>query len=121
MVWVRPRFFVALFAAGFTFAALAYAAPRKANDTDERAFEHARAGDAQGAANLYTAEIAQDPGNFIFYLRRGLTYINMKDFEHGLADLNDAIRLNPNKLTDAELGQRVWDTAQPETHLWHLD
>ena len=52
----------------------------------------------------------------MLYMRRGLTLRQMNRPEEALADLTKALRLSPPVMTADELGDRVQNSALPETH-----
>lgn len=76
----------------------------------------------RGAGTIadYSAEIAEDPENYMHYYRRGTQFQNQRQYEKALADLNTAVRLSPVPLTVDALGARASDTTHAPTRTLRL-
>ena len=70
---------------------------------------------------IYSKQIALHPKNYVLYLRRAVALNVMRDYDGALADLTQAAKLSPNRLTAEKLGDKRWDSSVPETHAWMLD
>ena len=66
--------------------------------------------------DAFSAAIDANPGDYMTYYRRGTQLQKQRRYEEALADLNAAIKLSPTPLSLEELGERVNDSALPETH-----
>jgi tetratricopeptide (TPR) repeat protein len=79
--------------------------------------------DTAQAVDLYDAAVALDPSNAIFYYYRGNAYLRIGDFEHGLADLNTALRLGPDDwaLPLTTLGPEAHVSTGPAAALPYYD
>ena len=70
---------------------------------------------------IYSKQIELHPKNYVLYLRRAVALNLMRDYTGALEDLTQAAKLSPNHLTAENLGDKRWDSSQPETHAWMLD
>lgn len=70
---------------------------------------------------IYSKQIELHPKNYVLYLRRAVALNLMRDYDGALADLTQAAKLSPNRLTAEKLGDKRWDSSVPETHAWMLD
>ncbi len=120
LIALRVAFAAVILISAVGLAALIYARGPARQTAEHRAYGLAGSGRPAEAVALYSQQIAGDPDNFVLYLRRGLTFQRLKQYEQALADFNQAVRLNPSTQTAEGLGPRVWDSASPETHQWTL-
>lgn len=107
---------VAALAFGILSGFVLFKGPLDSSRSADKAYDLVLAGQPAAAVDVYTAQLQRDPKDYMLYLRRGLTLDRMNRHEEALADLTDALRLSPPVLTADELGDRVQNSALPETH-----
>ena len=66
--------------------------------------------------DAFSAAIDANPDDYMTYYRRGTQLQKQRRYEEALADLNAAIKLSPTPLSLEDLGERVNNSALPETH-----
>lgn len=108
-------------AAAVFYSGLSYlASAQSLSEVDQASVEAALASTDDSIA-IYSKQIEMHPKNYVLYLRRAISLSQKHDFEGALADLTEAAKLSPNRLTAQKLGDKRWDSTLPETHAWMLD
>jgi tetratricopeptide (TPR) repeat protein len=62
----------------------------------KQGFDDYDKGDYHGAIANFTKAIAFEPDNFVLYMRRGLSYDKIKEYDKAISDYTEAININPN-------------------------
>ena len=114
MISLRIGCGIAALAVGILAVFALYKPP--SNGPTENAYALVLAGKSEEAVGAFSRQIAGHPKDYILYLRRGVTLRQLGRHEEALADLTEALRLSPPVLTADELGQRIRNSALPETH-----
>ena len=108
-------------AAGLFYSGMSYLAQAETpKETTPNAAEITVLPTDDGIA-IYSKQIELHPKNYVLYLRRAVALNLLRDYDGALADLTQAARLSPNRLTAEKLGDKRWDSSVPETHAWMLD
>ncbi len=86
----------------------------------EQGYNALAAGDRDAAVAAYSGEIGRFPQSYMAYYRRGVTLHQLGRYQEALKDFDEAVRLSPQALTAKELGLRVWNSLDPQTHILNL-
>ena len=120
MILIRSGFGIAALAVGIVAGFLLYRTPSQMNRLGEDAFRASSNGNITKAIEAYSEQIRRRPQDYVLYLRRGLTEKQSGDLAAAITDFDEALQRIPQPATADELGQRLYNSGLPETHVHNL-